>query len=175
MVQKVAETTLPLGLFPGLLDVDDIVSINVVPNLGAITQNARVIRDKVVNIGLIPATITVTILGVDLPVTITTSLPFQEHTDCPGACPEDMLFETPLEVEGIFTQPGVPVVDVGGLALVEGILVKIILRTNITVTRQLIQDEHGNLCDANPNRCDAQTTPPSFVLPAPTTPGFPSV
>ncbi|SFK03705.1 hypothetical protein SAMN04487936_106249 [Halobacillus dabanensis] len=166
-VQKVAETTLPISLFEGLVDLEDIVSINVVPNLDAITQNARIIRDKVVNIGLIPATITITIAGIDLPVTLNTTIPFQEHTDFPGACPEDTLQETPLEVEGIFTQPGVPVVDVAGLTLVEGILFKIVLRTTITVTRPVIQDRFGQVCDVNPNRCDTSTTAPSFTLPTP--------
>jgi hypothetical protein len=165
-VQKVAEVTLPLGLFPGLLDIAAIVSIVVVPNLAGITHNARIIKDKVVNIGLIPATITVTIAGVPLPVTITTTLPFQEHTDCPGACPEDVLQETPFVVEGIFTQPGVPIVDVAGLEIVEGILVKIILRTTITVTRPVIVDGDGNICDLT-DRCEPLTTPPTFNLPAP--------
>ncbi|MCP3029648.1 hypothetical protein [Halobacillus sp. A5] len=167
-VQKVAEVTLPLTVFEGLGVLEDIVSINVVPNTDAITQNVRVIRDKVVNIGLIPATITITIAGIELPVTLSTTIPFQEHTDFPGACPEDTVQEAPLEVEGIFTQPGVPVLTGPlGIDLVEGILFKIILRTTITVTRPVIQDRFGRVCDVNPNRCDNSTTPPSFTLPAP--------
>ncbi|WP_140322018.1 DUF3794 domain-containing protein [Oceanobacillus rekensis] len=163
-VQKVAEVTLPLGLFPDLPDITDIVSVNVVPNLAGITQNVRIIEGKVVNIGIVPATITVTILGVDVPVTFTTSLPFQAHTDCPGACPEDTVTEAPLQIEGIFVQPGVPVVDVAGLEIVTGILIKIILRTTITVTRPVIVDKHGYFCDLN-DRCKADN-PPTFVLPA---------
>lgn len=172
-VQKVAEITLPITAFAGLALLEELVSINVTPDLTAITQNVRVIKDKVVNIGLIPATITVSILDIDLPVSITTSLPFQEHTDCPGACPEDTVTETPLEVEGIFIQPGVPVITgpvVGDL--VTGILVKVILRTTFTVTRPLIVDQNGNTCDANPNRCDNGSTPPVFVLPAPPSNGL---
>ncbi|MDY7221812.1 hypothetical protein [Halalkalibacterium halodurans] len=167
-VQKVAEITFPLDLIaPAGITIADIISINVVPDLNGITQNARIIQDKVVNIGLIPATITVTVLGVDLPLTLTTSLPFQEHTDCPGACPEDRLHETPLEVEGIFTQPGVPVLGVAGLELVEGILVKVILRTTITVTRPIVVDKDGHKCDLVPNRCQPFTTPPTVTFPAP--------
>ncbi len=166
-VQKVAETTLPITLFTGLTVLEDIVSISVVPNLAGITQNARVIKDKVVNIGLIPATITITIAGVALPAVVNTTLPFQEHTDFPGACPQDILQETPLEIEGTFSQPGVPVVDVAGVTLVEGILFKIVLRTTITVTRPVIKDAEGNFCDANPNRCETPATPPSFTFPPP--------
>lgn len=70
-------------------------------------------------------------------------------------------------MEGIFVQPGVPILGAGGLTLVEGILIKIILRTTITVTRQLIQDKNGNLCDTNSNRCATTATPPTFVFPAP--------
>ncbi|USK42278.1 hypothetical protein [Cytobacillus oceanisediminis] len=165
-VQKVAEVTLPLALFAAGLTVEDIIGVRVDPNLTGATVNARLINDKVVNIGLIPATITITALGIEVPL-LTTSIPFQAHTDCPGACPEDLLQEGPLQVEGIFVQPGVPVLGLGGLTLVEGILIKIILRTNITVTRQLIKNQHGELCDANPNRCTVIGTPPTFVFPAP--------
>lgn len=165
-VQKVAEVTLPLALFAGGLTVADIIGVRVDPNVEAATVNARLINDKVVNIGLIPATITITALGIEVPL-LTTSIPFQSHTDCPGACPEDLLQEGPLQVEGIFVQPGVPVLGLGGLTLVEGILIKIILRTNITVTRQLIKNQHGELCDANPNRCTVTGTPPTIVFPAP--------
>jgi hypothetical protein len=170
-VQKVAEATLPIGIFLATLTLTDIISINVVPNLSAITTNARIIKDKVVNIGLIPATITIatTIVGSEL-LTFNTTIPFQEHTDCPGACPEDLLQETPLQVEGIFVQPGVPVLDVAGLTLVEGILVKIILRTTITVTRQVLVDEDGNFCDVT-DRCITPSTPPVFTLPTPPTTG----
>ncbi|QGH34638.1 hypothetical protein GI584_11615 [Gracilibacillus salitolerans] len=166
-VQKVAELTLPLTAL-GLDVLEDLVSVQLVPNLNEVTQNARILRDKVVNIGVLPVTITVTIAGVEAPVTLDTTIPFQEHTDFPGACPEDTLQETPLEVEGIFTQPGVPVVTgpvVGDL--VTGILFKVILRTNITVTRPIIQDAQGNICDVNPNRCDNLGNAPSFTLPAP--------
>ncbi|WP_339145891.1 MULTISPECIES: hypothetical protein [unclassified Sutcliffiella] len=165
MVQKVAEITLPITAFAGLGVLDDIVSINVVPNLSEITQNARIIQDKVVNIGLVPATITISVLGI-APIILNTSLPFQAHTDCPGACPQDVLQETPLEVEGIFVQPGVPVLDAAGITLIEGILFKIILRTTATVTRPIIVDQNGNTCDVNPNRCQTPTTPPTFTLPS---------
>lgn len=172
-VQKVAEITLPLTAFDGLGVLEDIVSINVVPNVNAITQNARIIKDKVVNIGLIPATITITIAGIELPVTLNTSIPFQEHTDFPGACPEDTLQESPLEVEGIFTQPGVPVLTGPlGVDLVTGILFKVILRTTITVTRPVIKDSLGHVCDVNPDRCNPTSTPPSFTLPAPSNGGL---
>jgi hypothetical protein len=170
-VQKVAETTLPLGVFLAALTLADIISINVVPNLSGITTNARIIRDKVVNIGLIPATFTIstTIVGSEL-LTFNTTIPFQEHTDFPGACPEDLLQETPLQVEGTFVQPGVPVLDVAGLTLVDGILVKIILRTTITVTRPILLDAEGNFCDVS-DRCTTTGTPPVFILPAPPTGG----
>ncbi|MEA3577714.1 hypothetical protein [Peribacillus frigoritolerans] len=170
MVQKVAELTLPLGLFAGV-ELADIVSITVVPNLAGITHNVRVIRDKVVNIGLIPVTITITVLDGTVIAPITTSIPFQEHTDFPGACPEDIVTESPFVIEGIFTQTGVPVIDVAGLLLVTGILVKVVLRTTITVTRPVIMDSHGGICDVNDRRCENPTTPPIFNLPAPPTPG----
>jgi hypothetical protein len=171
MVQKVAEITLPVTTFGGV-DLADILTISVVPNLAGITHNVTVIRDKVVNIGLIPATITVTLAGVALPVIITTSIPFQEHTDFPGACPEDTVTESPFVIEGVFTQPGVPVISALGVVTLTGILIKVVLRTTITVTRPVIMDPHGGICDVNDRRCDTSTTPPIFNLPAPPTGGL---
>ncbi|MCQ6282336.1 hypothetical protein [Bacillus sp. EB600] len=171
-VQKVAELTLPITAFAGLV-LADIVSINVVPNLAGITANARIIKDKVVNIGLIPVTITITVTTPGVTIApLTTTIPFQAETDCPGACPEDTLVETPLQVEGIFVQPGVPIVT-GPLvgALVTGILFKIILRTTITVVRPLLVDEHGNFCDVT-DRCITTGTPATITLPTPPTTGL---
>jgi hypothetical protein len=171
-VQKVAEATLPFTAFtPAIPAGSTIVSVSVVPNLAGVTRNTTVIRDKVVNIGLIPVAITVTFLapGSTTPATATlsTSLPFQEHTDFPGACPEDMVVEPPLVVEGIFAQPGVPVIGTTGLVTTNAILVKIVLRTTITVTRQVIVDSHGGICDVNNRRCETTTTPSTNTLPAP--------
>ena len=175
MVQKAAEFIFPGTAFTPVIPVGAvIVSVGVVPNLAGIVHNVTVIRDKVVNIGFIPATITVTALvaGVAATFTLTTSLPFQEHTDCPGACPEDTVTEAPFVIEGIFTQPGVPVLGITGLVTLTGILVKVILRTTITVTRPLIMDSKGDICDVNDRRCEGTlTTPPTFTLP--TTPTGP--
>ena len=177
MVQKVAEITLPFSLFAGALTAaSQIISIVVTPNLAGIVHNRTIIRDKVVNIGFIPASIVITFLSgaatVVLPA-VNVNLPFQEHTDCPGACPGDTLTEAPLEIEGIFSQPGVSTTaTVGGVTLnVLGILFKVILRTTITVTRPVIMDEHGDICDLNDHRCERPTTPPVFTFP--TTPTGP--
>ncbi|MFJ7513175.1 hypothetical protein ACIQW7_27730 [Peribacillus simplex] len=167
MVQKVAEATFPFTAFDVVVPPGStILSVGIEPNLAGIVHNARIIRDKVVNIGTIPATITVTsvLAGVTLVSTLTTSLPFQEHTDCPGACPEDTLTETPFVVEGTFAQPGVPIID-AGLVSLEAILVKVILRTTLTVSRPIIVDAHGGICDVNDRRCDNPSTPPTFTLP----------
>ncbi|MCM3674778.1 hypothetical protein M3699_12990 [Peribacillus simplex] len=176
-VQKVAEATLPFTAFtPAIPAGSTIRSVSVVPNLAGITRNTTIIRDKVVNIGLIPVTITVTFTapGTTTPVLtaiLSTTLPFQEHTDFPGACPEDTVIEPPLVIEGIFAQPGVPVVGTSGagagLITTNAILVKIVLRTTITVIRQVIVDSHGGICDVNERRCETTTTPTTNTLPAP--------
>lgn len=170
MVQKVAEITIPNGAFSTAIPVDaTIVSITVLPNLAGIVHNVRVIRDKVVNIGFIPVTVSVVFIaaGATTPTTVTAAanLPFQEHTDCPGACPEDTVTESPFVVEGTFGQPGVTVVTGAAAAnLLVGILVKVILRTTLTVTRPIIVDKHGGICDVNDRRCDLPTNPPTFTL-----------
>ncbi|MBT2668332.1 hypothetical protein J7J00_23105 [Bacillus sp. ISL-4] len=172
-VQKVAEATLPFTAFaPAIPAGSTIVSVTVIPNLAGVTRNTTIIRDKVVNIGLIPVAITVTFTapGTTAPILtalLSTSLPFQEHTDFPGACPEDTVIEPPLVVEGIFAQPGVPVIGTTGLVTTNAILVKIVLRTTITVTRPVIVDSHGGICDVNERRCETTTTPTTSTLAAP--------
>ncbi|MDM5281962.1 hypothetical protein [Peribacillus frigoritolerans] len=170
-VQKVAEATFPFTAFtPAIPAGSTIVSVVVVPNLAGVVRNTTIIRDKVVNIGLIPVSITVTFLapGTTTPATavLSTTLPFQEHTDFPGACPEDAVIESPFVVEGIFAQPGVPVIGTTGLVTTNAILVKIVLRTTITVTRQVIVDSHGGICDVNDRRCESSTTPSTNTLPS---------
>ncbi|MBT2618619.1 MULTISPECIES: hypothetical protein [unclassified Bacillus (in: firmicutes)] len=163
-VQKAAEATFPFTAFtPAIPAGSTIVSVSVLPNLAGVTRNTTIIRDKVVNIGLIPVTITVTFLapGSTTPATatLTTSLPFQEHTDFPGACPEDTVVEPPLVVEGIFAQAGTPFVSGTGVITTDAILVKVVLRTTITVIRPVIVDSHGGICDVNERRCETTNTP----------------
>ena len=53
------------------------------------------------------------------------------------------------------------------LLLPNASLVKIVLRTTITVTRQVIEDSHRGICDVNERRCETTATPPTRTLPAP--------
>ncbi|MEK4066188.1 hypothetical protein [Peribacillus sp. FSL R5-0717] len=172
-VQKVAEATFPFTAFaPAIPAGSTIINVVVTPNLAGVVRNTRILRDKVVNIGLLPVTIVVTFLapGSTTPATatLTTNLPFQEHTDFPGACPQDTVIESPFEVEGSFAQPGVPVIGTAGagagLVTLNAILVKVILRTTITVTRQVIVDPNGGICDVNERRCETPTTPTTSTL-----------
>ncbi|MED4692480.1 hypothetical protein [Peribacillus frigoritolerans] len=173
-VQKVAEATFPFTAFvPAIPAGSTINNVVVTPNLAGVVRNTRILRDKVVNIGLLPVTIVVTFTPPGAttpaaPATLTTNLPFQEHTDFPGACPQDTVIESPFEVEGSFAQPGVPVIGTtgpgAGLVTLNAILVKVILRTTITVTRQVIVDPHGGICDVNERRCETPTTPTTSTL-----------
>jgi hypothetical protein len=174
VVQKVAEATFPFTAFvPVITPGSTINNVVVTPNLAGVVRNTRILRDKVVNIGLLPVTIVVTFTPPGSttpapPATLTTNLPFQEHTDFPGACPQDTVIESPFEVEGSFAQPGVPVIGTAGagagLVTLNAILVKVILRTTITVTRQVIVDPHGGICDVNERRCETPTTPTTSTL-----------
>lgn len=153
-VQKVAEATIPLTALGIIITPGEpIPLITLTPNVAGIVQNSMVLRDEVVNTGYVPATINV--LGIPTPVTV--SLPFQQHTPCPGACPEDTLTEAPLEVESIIIQP-IPLAVVAGTVGVASALFKVILRTTITVTRPMVakanQEDLSDLCDVNQHRCD---------------------
>jgi hypothetical protein len=167
-IQKVAEATFPYTAFvPVITPGSTINNVVVTPNLAGVVRNTRILRDKVVNIGLLPVTIQVSFTppgGAPTTATLTTNLPFQEHTDFPGACPQDTVIESPFEVEGSFAQPGVPVIGTTGLVTLNAILVKVILRTTITVTRQVIVDPHGGICDVNERRCETPTTPTTSTL-----------
>jgi hypothetical protein len=192
-LQKVAELPVPItslvtiavgtAITPALIAaILAAVSITVTVNTDAIVINRRVIRDKVINMGFVPVTVTIALLpGATLPAGVTLlavaptfNLPFQEHTDCPGACPEDTAIETPFVLEATFAQPGASVLTVavaGAAAIfVTGIVIKAIFRTTLTVTRQVIVDGHGNVCDVE-NRCEEPTIAPNFMLPGTTTPG----
>ncbi|RWR06329.1 hypothetical protein [Siminovitchia fortis] len=154
-VQKVAEAIIPLtALGITLPPGGTLPLITLTPNLAGIVQNSTILRDEVVNTGYVPATITVA--GIATPVSV--SLPFQQHTPCPGACPEDTLTEAPLEVESIIIQP-IPLAVVAGTVGVASALFKVILRTTITVTRPVVgklnQKDLSNLCDVNHHRCEA--------------------
>lgn len=153
-VRKVAEATIPFSelgieIGPG----ENIPLITLTPDLTGIVQNTAILKDEVVNIGYIPANIT--IAGITLPITV--SLPFQEHTSCPGACPEDILTEAPLHVESIIIQP-IPLLAIAGAIGVTSALFKVVMRTTITVTRPMLgkisHKELSNLCDVNHDRCE---------------------
>jgi hypothetical protein len=159
-VQKVAEVQFPLTLLPGVQILGGLLSplVTLTPNLAGIVSNKTIIRNKVINIGFVPATIT--ILGVQTPITV--NLPFQAETDCPGACPEDILTETPLQAEAIIIQP-VPT-SIVGLEIAAFVTFKVILRTTLTVTRPIIAQLPGivPVQDVNPNRCQIVTNVPTF-------------
>ena len=112
-VQKVAELAIPFARFgfePSTVADLAGVQISIVPDLANIVINRRVIKDKVINMGFVPTTITVTPPGGTAVEVGPFNIPFQLHTDCPGACPEDTVIETPFVLEGTFAQPGISVV-----------------------------------------------------------------
>ena len=141
------------------------VQISIVPDLANIVINRRVIKDKVINMGFVPTTITVTPPGGTAVEVGPFNIPFQLHTDCPGACPEDTVIETPFVLEGTFAQPGISVV-VGTGKTELGFVAKAIFRTTLTVVRPVLVDKHGDVCDVNFDRCDNNGTPPTFTLPS---------
>jgi hypothetical protein len=169
-VQKVAELTIPAVTIGTIITVGPggVITplIQLVPDVSNVVNNILVVRDKVINTGFLPANIVVA--GITLPIAV--NLPFQNETDCPGACPEDTVTETPFQVEAIVVQ-GIEAIGIS----VATIRLKVILRTTITVTRPLLAKIPNNLQiiqDANPNRCTNSnntltTSRPADVSPAP--------
>src|SRR5699024_1822722 len=101
-VQRTAEFALPFTLEPGpavdaLLGLAaGITNVSVTPNYAGIQQEVTVLRDKVIHFGYVPATVNVTgtIPGLPANPSFPIRILFQEHTDCPGACPGDQVIES---------------------------------------------------------------------------------
>lgn len=157
-VQKVAEFEIGVDeLIAQIGGVVDIVvgpggevtpAISITPRVEQAVNRIFVLEGKVVNTGFIPANIN--IVGVDTPLQV--NLPFQEETDCPGACPQDNVNESPLQVEGTVVT-GVQALGITAAT----IRFKVILRTTLTVTRPVITkipEDFKFVQDVNPNRCE---------------------
>ncbi|MBT2740982.1 hypothetical protein [Bacillus sp. ISL-77] len=153
-VQKVAELTIP-AVDIGIPIIGNLVSINVVADPTGIVMRGTLIEGKVINSGFVPVTATITLAGVTLPLTVALNLPFQAETECPGACPGDDLQETTPIVEAVLEPVITPAVGaVGTIVAVTLITFKVIIRTQITVSREkLVQAGVTVLGDINPDRC----------------------
>jgi hypothetical protein len=158
-VQKIAEsrTGFTVG-FSGSTDVN----IDVTVHEDRIDQNIVVIKDKIVNIGVVPVTIIVRPTSGPGSIILEDILRFQEETECPGVCPEDTVTETPLQVEAVIAQ-AIQTGSFNGGTPAFAIVVKVILRTRITATRQVVKSKDGCLIDVNENRCEAPI--PSIIQP----------
>lgn len=192
VVQKVAQIDIPLFSLnialanAGRSDFVEIgpggtltPAVDLIVDESGISQNIVLLRDKVINLGFVPVTITVGGIPVsfiifEIPAvggtTTVVTLPFQEETDCPGACPEDTVIEAPLQVETSIVQPIPAVLSnfIGQIASAQNtIRFKVILRTTITVVRPVIRSKDSCFSDVNQHRCETPN-PSSVTLPVPT-------
>lgn len=177
-VQKVAEFALPAAIGPlpgaggggvlsglvgtilGLLATiaPGVVNVRVTPNFNAIRQEVTVVKDKIINLGTIPANLElVSAVGVVI-LAIPIQIFFQEHTDCPGACPGDTVVETRPVVEAVLNQPLLGTAP-DGSPFINLLLFKAVIRTHLTVTKQVIKSKDGSCCDANDHRCEPTGVP----------------
>lgn len=160
-VQSHVELLLPVALEPGALVgfliglLGDIVNVTIEPNYAGIQQRITVLKDKVVVSGYIPATIALEGGAIVLPggdiVGIPIRIFFQEHVECPGACPDDQVIASQPIVEAEAIQPliigGTPTTSLLNLNLFNAIV-----RTHVTVIRTGIK-RHGKICDLDNRRC----------------------
>ncbi|RJS59164.1 hypothetical protein [Bacillus sp. PK3_68] len=157
-VQKIAEFDNIGVSFAGAEDIN----IDVTVQEDRIAQNILVIKDKVINIGAVPVTVTATPPSGPGSAEFSRILSFQEETECPGACPGDTVTEAPLQIEAIIAQAIQTEFDDPPFF---SIIVKIILQTTITVTRPVIKSKDGCFIDVNKDRCAPL---PSSVIQLPT-------
>ncbi len=162
-VQKVAEFAIPtvdLGI-PADTDLD-LLTFNVTADPTGIVMRGTLIEGKVINSGFVPVTVVISVAGVALPA-VTLNLPFQEETECPGACPGDDLQETTPVIEAVLEPVITPLISIGGVVTLALVTFKVIIRTQITVSRErLVQAGVTVLGDINPDRCTTlQPTSPT--------------
>src|SRR5699024_9604192 len=121
--------------------------ITLTPDLNGLVTQTTVVKDMVINTGYLPAN--VTILGIEIPLQI--NIPFQQETMCPGVCPEDTVNESPFKIESVVIQ-GIEALGVS----VANILFKVVLSTNLTVTRPIIAKDSKLkvVKDVNDDRCE---------------------
>ncbi|MDY0405031.1 hypothetical protein P5G51_006125 [Virgibacillus sp. 179-BFC.A HS] len=162
-VQSVAEFALPASVEPGpVLDLllgllAGLTNIVVTPNYAGIQQEITVIRDKIIVLGFIPATLDVTgtlfgILNPRIPIRIY----FQEHVECPGVCPGDQIIQSTPTVEAELRQP-LLATGPNGTSL-NLFLFKAIVRMHVTAVRTGIE-RNGKICDLDNRRCTPVTGP----------------
>jgi len=150
-VSVVAELAIPIPTLGDIISIgpggviDPPLSLR--PDISHIVSQTTVLKDMIVITGFLPAN--VTILGIETPLQI--SIPFQTEIDCPGVCPEDRIFQTPLKIETKITQ-GIEAVGIS----IANVLFKVLLSTNVTATRPVIVKEPNlNIVgDVNENRCE---------------------
>ncbi len=135
-----------------------LISVRVRPVFSEIESEITVVRDKIINLGFVPAFLEVRIAGV-LELSLPIRIYFQEHTDCPGVCPGDTVTETPYVVEATLDQDLIQIEN--GNLVINLLLFKAILRTTITATRPTLVDPYDHDCvrDVNEHRCDPNETP----------------
>lgn len=165
-VQKITEIDFPRGFLGVEIGPGGVLTPQpgLTVNLEGVSQNIVLLRDKIVNIGFFPVTIT----RGDTPVPglEEVNLPLQEETDCPGVCPEDIAIEAPFQVEAVIIQP-IPrsVSATDEVVVLDIVRFKIVLRTTITVVRPIINSKDGCFVkDVNEHRCETPS-PRNIVLP----------
>lgn len=150
-VYKVAELAVPIPTLGDIISIGPggVITplVTLTPDLNGLVSQTTVVKDMIINTGYLPAN--VTILGITTPLQI--NIPFQQETVCPGVCPEDTINESPFKIEARVTQ-GIEALGVS----VANILFKVVLSTNLTVTRPIVtKNPNINVVkDVNADRCE---------------------
>lgn len=150
-VYKIAELSVPIPTLGDIISIGPggVITplITLTPDIDSVVSQTTVVKDMVINTGYLPAN--VDILGITTPLQI--NIPFQQETMCPGVCPEDNVQESPFKIEARVTQ-GIEALGVS----VANILFKVVLSTNLTVTRPVItkSDDLKVVQDVNEDRCE---------------------
>jgi hypothetical protein len=133
-VQETGTVTIPV---PGIPALEDIVSIDIVATGPPAIGTIEVLNGKIINVGTVPAALTITILGVELPITIPIpAIPFSGEVVCPGVVPDGTINvqKHDLQLEGLTATP-IPLVE----GVVDfGVLVTATIQTCVIISKETI-------------------------------------
>lgn len=138
-VQETGSVTIPVA---GITALEDIASIDVVATGAPTIESIQVLDGKVINVGTVPAALTITLLGVDIPIEVAIpAIPFSGEVVCPGVVPDGTINvqKHDLQLESL-TATAIPVIDD---VATFGVLVTATIKACVIISKETIMKVNG--------------------------------
>lgn len=137
VVNEFGDLTIPLAGV-NAADIGLVQVTNIVAGTPEITV-MEALPGKIVNIGFVPVTLTITVLDIIDLVGITVNVPFQAVIETPGVLPGDNIQKHDIQVLGVIDTPVTlfEIVD-GVLEVTVGLQLKVVVELCLVVAREEI-------------------------------------